>query len=616
MGSISINKAVADLKQHWNYSSLRPKQAEVITALSNENKVLALLPTGGGKSLCYQLPALQLDGITLVISPLIALMEDQVSSLRKRGIVAKAIHSGLRNNDIDRLLSNVNYDQTKLLYVSPERLRSDSFLKRLSQYQISMLAIDEAHCISQWGHDFRPAYQLIKEFIDINKPNRIIALTGTANENTIAEICAQLTIPQTAIVQDSFLRDNIKLAVVRSRDKMNDILKQAKTSAKTIIYTRSRRNVEMIASFLKSHGIRAAHYHAGLSFSDKTAIQDQFLKGEIQVVASTNAFGMGIDIPDIAQIVHYDIPPSLEEYYQEIGRAGRNGAMSSAILLYDDSDLRYHQSRVTSEFPSFDSLYSTYSKVHRYFDNLINEGEGKRRPLNLISLAKSVGIGSRVLLNQLQALSKLNCHSIDDNPRDIHSIKYAVSPRLLREANLDESLKGVLDFLMRHYANHADEWNKINIDSMAKGLKKNPELILKSFSQLKAKRLINYHRLDQGLVITFNEGRLNRKDFRYKANRYTKLKQIKEDRMNAMKGYINCEACLNEYLLKYFNEDHPDKCSLCNHCLSANLMTISKRDIERMTQAELEQTLVQAMEEKNHALLKQLQSCHQKELSV
>ena len=202
--------------------------------------------------------------------------------------------------------------------------------------------------------------------------------------------------------------------------------------------------------------------------------------------------------------------------------------------------------------------------MHRYFDNLINEGEGKRRPLNLISLAKSVGIGSRVLLNQLQALSKLNCHSIDDNPRDIHSIKYAVSPRLLREANLDESLKGVLDFLMRHYANHADEWNKINIDSMAKGLKKNPELILKSFSQLKAKRLINYHCLDQGLVITFNEGRLNRKDFSYKANRYTKLKQIKEDRMNAMKGYINCEACLNEYLLKYFNEDHPDNCSLCN----------------------------------------------------
>ena len=235
MGSISINKAVADLKKHWNYSSLRPKQEEVITALSNENKVLALLPTGGGKSLCYQLPALQLDGITLVISPLIALMEDQVNALKKRGIVAKAIHSGLRNNDIDRLLSNVIYDQTKLLYVSPERLRSDSFLKRLSQYQISMLAVDEAHCISQWGHDFRPAYQMIKEFIDVNRPNRIIALTGTANENTIAEICAQLTIPQTAIVQDSFLRDNIMLTVSKSKDKMNDILKQVKEfSAKTI----------------------------------------------------------------------------------------------------------------------------------------------------------------------------------------------------------------------------------------------------------------------------------------------------------------------------------------------------------------------------------------------
>ena len=609
MGSISINKAVADLKKHWNYSSLRPKQEEVITALSNENKVLALLPTGGGKSLCYQLPALQLDGITLVISPLIALMEDQVNALKKRGIVAKAIHSGLRNNDIDRLLSNVIYDQTKLLYVSPERLRSDSFLKRLSQYQISMLAVDEAHCISQWGHDFRPAYQMLKEFIDVNRPNRIIALTGTANENTIAEICAQLTIPQTAIVQDSFLRDNIKLTVSRSKDKMNNILKQVrKASAKTITYTRSRRNVEMIATFLKSHGISAAHYHAGLSFSDKTAIQNQFLKGEIQVVASTNAFGMGIDIPDIAQIIHYDIPPSLEEYYQEIGRAGRNGAMSSAILLYDDSDLRYHQSRVTSEFPSFDSLYSTYSKVHRYFDNLINEGEGMRRSLKLVPLAKSVGIGSRVLLNQLQALSKLNCLTIDDNPRDIHSIKYAVSPRVLREANLDKSLNSLLEFLMRHYADHADEWNKINVDHIADRLKKIPDVIVTSLNQLKSKRLINYHCLDQGLVITFNEGRLNRKDFSYKANRYTKLKQIKEDRMKAMLGYINCEACLNEYLLKYFNEDHPDKCSLCNHCLSANLMTISKRDIERMTRDELVQTLVQAVEEKNHALLKQLQS--------
>jgi len=202
----------------------------------------------------------------------------------------------------------------------------------------------------------------------------------------------------------------------------------------------------------------------------------------------------------------------------------------------------------------------------------------------------------------------LNCLSIDDNPRDIHSIKYAVSPRVLRETNLDESLRAILDYLMRHYADHADEWNKISVDSMANSLKKDIDLILTGLDQLKAKRLINYHRLDQGLVITFTEGRLNRKDFSYKANRYTKLKQIKEDRMNAMLGYINCEACLNEYLLKYFNEDHPDKCSLCNHCLSVNLMTISNQDIERMTPAELEQTLVQAIEEKNHTVLQQLQS--------
>jgi len=609
LGSISINRAIADLIQHWNYNSLRPKQEEVITALSNQNKVLALLPTGGGKSLCYQLPALQLEGLTLVISPLIALMEDQVNALKKRGIVAKAIHSGLSSKDIDRLLSNINYDQTKLLYVSPERLRTESFLKRLSQYQISMLAVDEAHCISQWGHDFRPAYQMINKFITINKPDKIIALTGTANENTIAEICSELTIPKTAIVKDSFLRDNIKLNVTKSKDKMNDILKLVKKiPAKTIVYTRSRRNVEMIASFLKSHNIRASHYHAGLSFSDKNTIQDQFLRGERQVIASTNAFGMGIDIPDIAQIIHYDIPPSLEEYYQEIGRAGRNGAMSRASLLYDDSDLSYHKSRVISEFPSFDSLYSTYSKVHRYYNNLINEGEGKRRALKLVHLAQALGIGSSILLNQLQALSKLNCLTIDDNPRDVHSIKYTLSPRDFREMNLDETLSDVRDFLMRHYADQADEWNKVNVESMARKMQTNPDQIIGYLNHLKAKRTIKYHCLDQGLIITFNEGRLNKKDFSHKANRYTKLRQIKEDRMDAMQGYINCQGCLNSYLLQYFNEKHPDHCKLCNNCLAFNLKVRSMQDIEAMTRAELKQTLLQAVEDKDHTLLKQLQT--------
>ena len=609
MGSILLNKAIADLKQHWNYGSLRPKQESVLTTLSENNRVLALLPTGGGKSLCYQLPSLQLDGITLVISPLIALMEDQVSALKNRKIQAKAIHSGLSNNDIDRLLSNINYDQTKLLYVSPERLRSESFLKRLSQYHIAMLAVDEAHCISQWGHDFRPAYQLIKEFIDLKKPDRIIALTGTANDNTIAEICEQLTIPQTAIVRDSFLRDNIKLNLNKSKDKMNDLLKLVKlTHAKTIIYTRSRRNVEMIASFLRSHHINATYYHAGLSFGAKKKIQEQFLKTKTQVIASTNAFGMGIDIPDIAQIIHYDIPPSLEEYYQEIGRAGRNGAMSSASLLYNSSDLTYHQSRASSEFPSFDSLYSTYSKAHRFYNNLINEGEGKRGPLNLIPLAKYIGKGSRTVLNQLQALSKLNCLSIDDNPRDIHNIRYAVTPRNLRQANLEEPLSSVRDYLMRHYADHVDEWNKINVDRMAVRLKKNREQVIGYFQQLKSKRLINHHCLPQGLIITFNEGRLNQKDFSYKAKRYAKLKQIKEDRLTAMLGYINTDGCLNEYLLGYFNEDHPNQCELCNHCARIDDKPLSKRDLEMMSQAQLTQTLVKAIDNKNHALLSTLQS--------
>jgi ATP-dependent DNA helicase RecQ len=609
LGSISINKALSDLKQYWNYDSLRPKQEKVLTALSRDKKVLALLPTGGGKSLCYQLPALQLEGITIVISPLIALMEDQVNALKKKGIVAKAIHSGLNNKEIDRLLSNINYDKTKLLYVSPERLRSEAFIKRLSQYHISMLAVDEAHCISQWGHDFRPAYQLIKEFIAIKKPDRIIALTGTANENTIDEICTQLTISQSTIVRDSFLRDNIRLSIHKSKDKMNDILRHVKKIPhKTIIYTRSRRNVEMIAAFLQSHNIRAQHYHAGISFFAKKKIQDQFLNGQIQVVASTNAFGMGIDIPDIAQIIHYDIPPSLEEYYQEIGRAGRNGAMSSAALLYNHADLSYHQSRVTAEFPSFENLYSTYVKVHRFYNNLINEGEGKRRALDIVPLAKHIGKNNKTTLNLLQALGKLSCLSLDNNPRAIHSIRYTVSPRVLREVSLNESLSQVRDYLMRHYTDHADEWNKINVDRMATKLKCDTVDAIGYINQLKAKRLLSYHCLDEGLIITFNEGRLNQKDFNYKANRYHRLRKIKEDRLTAMLGYIETKTCLNKYLLAYFNEEHSDSCKLCNHCLNHKKTALTKQDIEIMSQAQLRETLSQAISEKNRELLYALQS--------
>lgn len=390
---------------------------------------------------------------------------------------------------------------------------------------------------------------------------------------------------------------------------MNELLRHLNDPVpKTIIYTRSRRNVEMISTFLKSHSIRAEYYHAGLSFSDKKKIQDRFLKSDIEVIASTNAFGMGIDIPDVTQILHYDIPPSLEEYYQEIGRAGRDGTMSKAVLIYDEADVKYHDSRLLSEFPPFDKLYSCYSKVHRFYNNLINEGEGRKQALDILSLSKYVGKGSRDVHKQLEALSKLNCISLEDNPRDVHCIKYAVSPRNLREIYLTGELAQLRDYLMRQYVDSPDEWIKIQIENIAKRIKLSPDKVIELIKQLKQKRLINHHLLPQGPLIIFNEGRLNQKDFNYKSKRYTKLKELKEERMSSMAAYIKCERCLNEYLLGYFNEDHPDNCDLCHNCLNRDSQEMSRKDIEDMDNHQLTQTLNTAMKEKDQRLLNILQS--------
>ena len=609
MVHIDIEKAVQHLRVYWGYDQLRIKQVTALNALNQHQHILVLMPTGGGKSLCYQLPALQLNGLTIVVSPLIALMDDQVKRLRDNGIKAVAIHSGQSHHDIDRIISNLKFDDTKLVYVSPERLQSSRFITLISAHEISMMVVDEAHCISQWGHDFRPAYKTIHSFIEVVKPNVVLGLTGTANASTIQEICEELKINQEGVIRDSFLRKNITIDVRHSEDKLKDLIRIiGEGRSKSIIYSRSRRNVEMISSYLNDHHINASYYHAGISYKLKKSIQNQFLQGKVKVIVATNAFGMGVDIADISKVIHYDIPPSLEEYYQEIGRAGRNGALSEAVMLYSEMDRQNLHLRFTEEFPDIDQLYSAYRRIHLYYNHDLNQGEGKKYPLDILKMSKSLNHRVRHLNLVLKALSLLGCMSTDLNPKEQWYIKYLQDVRALRGMTLSGPLDELKLLLLRKYITTKGEWIKVDIVSMAQKLNTSIESIKGRIIELSKQSIIQSYTLPEGPILFFNEGRLNKIDFRYKSGKYNKLKRIKERRVLAMQEYINIDSCYNRLLLSYLDEELDRPCGICQNCHVRPLEVTDDNTIINMDTDQLKTAIINAMEQKNAVFLRKVQS--------
>ena len=604
MNRIDIDRALSDLNNQWGYENLRPKQKEVLQIMNEKSTLVALLPTGGGKSLCYQLIALQMPGITLVISPLISLMEDQIRTLKDKNIKAAAIHSGHHYRDIGRILDNCRFGDTKILYVAPERLESDTFNSRIAGIDISLLAVDEAHCISQWGYDFRPSYRRIKDFIKTHKPTRVMALTGTANQKTLIDISNQLAIDPSHVVKDSFLRKNIFISVIKENDKLNAILSMVIDQyPKTIIYTRSRRRVEMIASFLKKNNIAAQYYHAGLSYKNKKTIQQEFLRSKIKVLAATNAFGMGIDIPDIDLIIHYDIPPSMEEYYQEIGRAGRSQQQSRATLLYSDADIQNQVKRLQTEFPTIGNLYKTYSKLHRQYGHQLNEGQGRAYTLNLSSLSKTIKELPRSLYAQLKALQNLSAISLGDNLNDEHHIKFTVGIRALRALKIDPITQEFLDRLLRSYSYAQGEWFTLShLDLM-----NNSKSYIQNLESLARKNVIRHSFMPSGPTITFLEGRVTEKDFMLKKARYELLKSHKSDRWSSIRSFINHEACRNQFILSYFNESYSHRCLNCDSC-NNSLRTYSKDELIQMSKDSLNQVVSDAYHNKETQQLRLIQS--------
>lgn len=577
MLEISQTKAIKLLNNIWGYDQFRSPQWEVIASLVSHNHVLALLPTGGGKSICYQVPALLAQGVTIVVSPLISLMEDQVEDLKHRGIRAECIHSGKSLLSIDRILDNCVYGHIKLLYVSPERLKTDLFLSRADRMNIDLFVIDEAHCISQWGHDFRPSYLLIKNFISALSVKKIIALTATATENTIDEICTELNFVDHKIIRKSYERRNISISIHKSDDKINDVVRliSDRKGQKVLLYCRSRRQVEMLSSTLNTH-IPSAYYHAGLSFKEKKQIQEDFKRGGLNLVVATNAFGMGIDVSNIRTIVHFGIPPSIEDYYQEIGRAGRDGHESEAIMIYDYSDISRMQEFIKYQFVDISILYQYYKKICIFYKLELNTGEGINVPFDIQFLSKRFKIKTIELNGIIEGLRSIGLIATDINPKKQYFIKLKVAARFIRDNFYRKNEKDLLYHFMRTYNNIWETWTEIDVEKIALKIDESVDEIEKLLKKLREKNAINLKVIEEGPRLIFLTNRMVQYDFNLKSKKYHFLKKQKTKQLNSMLQYISAGRCRSKSLMNYFDEDYPHNCSKCDSCkMSENVISRS-----------------------------------------
>lgn len=582
--SLTIQDAQRALQKYWNFDDFRSKQREVISSVLDGQDVIALLATGGGKSLCYQIPALLYEGLTIVVSPLISLMEDQVMSLKKKGIKAEALHSGHSYSSIDRIMDNCIYGDIKLLYVSPERLLHDVFKARIQKMNVSLIAIDEAHCISQWGHDFRPSYLKISELLETLPKTQVLALTATATKDVIDEIQKEVLSENCVIVKDSFKRSNLSIALRTSEDKLKDILEIVSNEHKSIVYARSRRNVQMIAETLVNHDVKSRYYHAGLSYKEKKKIQQEFSDGKIKSVVATNAFGMGIDVPDIRQVIHYDIPPSLEEYYQEIGRAGRDGLPSSSTLLISSSNLSYAKRRVTEAFPAFELATRMYKSMHVYYDIGLHEGLGIVKPLDHKSLAKSIGSSLKEVYQAVSLWQKLGVMETSQELKARTYVKVIYSPAELRkEANRRSELHDLIDYLMRHYEYLFSGWIRLSEDQDVRILKTTKVKYEEQLQKLVSLDIIKMFRLPAGHMLGFIENRISNRQIDHFLPIYQKLKGLSMQRWDGVESYVTSETCRMQAVLSYFGESS-EPCGTCDICSNsiekASITVSSKTDLE------------------------------------
>lgn len=559
------------LKRYWGFDSFRPVQEQIIRSVLEGRDTLALMPTGGGKSLTYQIPGLILDGVCLVVTPLIALMKDQVDRLRRLGIRATAIHSGLSQRQIDIALDNCVYGDVKFLYVAPERLTTEAFRLRVRRMKVSLLAVDEAHCISQWGYDFRPSYLRIAELRETLPDTPVLALTASATPLVAEDIMEKLRFDSPHLLRSSFARPNLSYSVRHTDDKNEQLLRIIRNvGGSGIVYVRTREGAEQIAAFLHEEGIEAGFYHGGLGHAERSMRQDDWVAGRTPVMVATNAFGMGIDKADVRYVVHYSMCDSLESYYQEAGRAGRDGRRSYAVLLVSPGDEGRIVKRFEAEFPPLEKIRSIYEKICNYLQIAIGDGAQCAFPFNLPDFCAREHLYTGTVQNALKILRQNGYMTLTDEMENPARILFCVSRDELYRTRVDRhDLDHFIRTLLRLYEGVFTDFRPINEQEIATWSGYTPRKVKELLQRLWQLRLIRYIPSNRSAILYMDEERLPTADLYISPETYRRRQAMTRERFEQMLAYASNESvCRSLFLERYFGAEEPHECGICDLCLA------------------------------------------------
>ena len=556
------------LKEYWGYDGFRPMQEEIITAALEGKDVLAIMPTGGGKSICFQVPGLMRDGITLVVTPLIALMKDQVQNLNDRGVRALAIHAGMSRHEVDLALNNAAYGDYKFLYLSPERLGTQLFRSYIDVLDVSFIVVDEAHCISQWGYDFRPDYLRIGELRErIDAP--VIAVTATATPSVAQDIMERLGFKEKLLLKSGFERPNLSYIVRQVEDKYSQILNVCNGVPGTgIVYARNRRKCEELSAFLMAQGVSASFYHAGLGGQARAERQAAWKSGAVRVMVCTNAFGMGIDKPDVRFVVHYDLPESPEAYFQEAGRAGRDGKRSFAVQLWNSVDVRRAKQIEDVSFPSLEYIEDVYQKLHAFFEIPYDTGMGRQLKFKIEDFCKRFGLQRAPAFYALKYLERTEHLTYSEEVDIPTKVRINVDRKSLYDVELaDQGQANVLEALMRSYTGIFSFLQQIDEEYVARRAGQTVPQLRQSLDGLSLAHVISYVPTDHSDVVVLHHDRLRPGNVNLMPSRYAMLRESFHARAEAMLEYVSeASECRSRYLLRYFGQTEAADCGTCDVC--------------------------------------------------
>ena len=573
------------LIKYWGYSSFRPMQEEIIQSVIDGKDTLALLPTGGGKSICFQVPALSMEGVCIVVTPLIALMKDQVENLKRKNIKAVAIYSGMKLSEIENAYNACVFGDAKFLYVSPERLTNNTFQENLKRMKVNILAIDEAHCISQWGYDFRPSYLKIAEVRSFIPKIPVLALTATATGKVITDIQQKLNFKSENLLQRSFERKNLTYVVLHEEDKLKKllyILNNSKGSA--IIYVRNRRKTKEISEYLIKNRINSSFYHAGLDTAVRSKVQDDWTTSRVPIIVATNAFGMGIDKPDVRVVVHMDLSENLESYFQEAGRAGRDEKNSFAFILYEKSDILNLKKRFELSFPKIKEIKNIYDALGNHLQLALGSGKDHSFDFDIVDFCEKFKFSYLIVYNSLKFLEREGCLILNEGLKNPSKLFVRLNREDLYRFQVESPFYDhFIKLLLRSYSGLFTEYVSINEAEIAKRMNVETEAVKSYLDRLVKLEVVDYVPQRSKPQIVFTRERLDSKNLIISKETYQYRKKSAKERLQSVLDYVQSgERCRSQLLLAYFGELETNRCGKCDVCRERNRLDINELEFDNI----------------------------------